>query len=219
MMDRRQFIRDVAFTAPFAVATLRAVERDAIDAQTPAPNPRPNPNFPQVPTWNTELKEIAPNVYAYIQAGGPGRDNVSISNAGLIVGDNQLMVIDALAAPMHTRRFVETIRKTSDKPFRHLVNTHHHSDHVNGNQYITGAEIVGHPYCRDEVVKMVPGPAKWPKRDGWTDGTDDRLILPPTTTFDGKMTYYYAKNLVEIFPMAPAHTWGDLVVYLPSTLR
>jgi glyoxylase-like metal-dependent hydrolase (beta-lactamase superfamily II) len=126
------------------------------------------------------------------------------------------MVIDALAAPMHTRAFVSAMRKTSDKPFRHLINTHHHSDHVNGNQYIPGAEIVGHPYCRDEVVKMVPGPAKWPKRDGWSDGTDDRLILPPVTTFDGKMTYYYAKNTVEILPMAPAHTWGDLVVYLPQ---
>src|SRR5215468_10481901 len=131
MIDRRQFIRDVAFTVPVALATLRTVERDAIAAQTLAPNPRPNPNFPQVPTWNTELRELAPNVYAYIQAGGPGRDNVSISNAGVIIGDNQLMVIDALAAPMLARRFVEAIRKTSDKPFRHLINTHHHSDHVN----------------------------------------------------------------------------------------
>jgi len=86
----------------------------------------------------------------------------------MFVGDSGTMVVDALAAPMHARAFVAAIRKTTDKPFRHLINTHHHSDHVNGNQYITGAEIVGHPYCRDEVVKMVPGPAKWPKRDAPT---------------------------------------------------
>src|SRR5690242_14813297 len=60
-----------------------------------------NPNFPQVPTWNTELRELAPGVYAYIQAGGPGRDNVSISNAGVIVGDDSVMVIDTLTAPKH----------------------------------------------------------------------------------------------------------------------
>jgi cyclase len=210
-------MRDVALTAPAMLAALRLDETRLLATQAAStPAARPNPNFPQVPTWNTELRELAPNVYAYIQAGGPARDNVSVSNAGLIVGDNGVMVVDALAAPMHTRAFVAAIRKVSDRPFRHLINTHHHSDHVNGNQYISGAEIIGHPYCREEVLKMVPGPAKWPKRDGWSDGTDDRVILPPVTTFDGKMTYYYGKNVVEVLPMAPAHTWGDLVVYLPQ---
>jgi cyclase len=217
MTDRRQFIKALALKASVAFTAWPVARDQPAFAQTPvAPNPRPNASFPQVPTWNTELRELAPDVYAYVQAGGPGRDNVSVSNAGLIVGDTGALVIDALAAPMHTRAFVGAMRRVTDKPFRHLINTHHHSDHVNGNQYIPGAEIIGHPYCRDEVLKMVPGPAKWPKRDGWSDGNDDRIILPPVTTFDGKMTYYYGKNVVELLPMAPAHTWGDLVVYLPQ---
>ena len=100
MRNRREFIRDIALSAPAALAALELADVRLLAGQNaPAPAARPNPNFPQVPTWNTELRELAPNVYAYIQAGGPGRDNVSISNAGLIVGDNQLMVIDALAAP------------------------------------------------------------------------------------------------------------------------
>ena len=28
--------------------------------------------FPQIPSWNTELKQLAPNVFAYTQATGPG---------------------------------------------------------------------------------------------------------------------------------------------------
>src|SRR6476619_1205443 len=140
MRNRREFIKDVVVAAPAAVVALRYREGLSLSAQTPPPV-RPNPNFPAVPTWNTELRELAPNVYAYIQAGGPGRDNVSVSNAGMVVGDSGTMVVDALAAPMHTRAFVAAIRRTTDKPFRHLINTHHHSDHVNGNQYISGAEI------------------------------------------------------------------------------
>lgn len=31
------------------------------------------------------------------------------------------------------------------------------------------------------------------------------------------MTYYYGKTVVEVFPMSPAHTYGDLVVYLPRS--
>jgi glyoxylase-like metal-dependent hydrolase (beta-lactamase superfamily II) len=29
------------------------------------------------------------------------------------------------------------------------------------------------------------------------------------------MTYHYGRTIVEVFPMVPAHTYGDLVVYLP----
>src|SRR5690606_37914811 len=89
-------------------------------------------------------------------------------------------------------------------------------DHVNGNQYFPGAEIVGHPYCREEVLKAVKGPALWAAREGWADGTEPRQIMPPTTTVDGKLTYHYGRNIVEVIPMVPAHTYGDLVVYLPQ---
>ena len=187
-------------------------------AQQPAPSTpaRPNPNFPQVPSWNTELRELAPNVYAYIQAGGPGRDNVSVSNAGMIVGDDGVMVIDTLTAPMHAKNFIAAIRKVTDKPFRRVINTHHHADHVNCNQYFMPAEVVAHPYCRDEVLKMVPGPALWPRREGWADGTEPRLIVPPVTTFENRMTYHYGQTVVELIFMGPAHTYGDIVAYLPQ---
>jgi glyoxylase-like metal-dependent hydrolase (beta-lactamase superfamily II) len=203
----------IGLAAPFTPAVSPA------RAQLPGPvafSAPPNPAFPLPPTWSTELRELAPGVYAYIQAGGPGRNNVSVSDAGVIVGDDGLMVIDSLTAPMHAKAMVAAIRQVSDKPFRHLINTHHHGDHVNGNQYIDGAEIIGHPYCRDEVLKMVAGPALWQKREGWADGTETRTILPPTTTIEHKVTYHYGKTVVEVFPMLPAHTYGDLVVYLPQ---
>ncbi len=189
----------------------------ALSAQTSAqPNPRPNPSFPAVPAWETELRELAPNVYAYIQAGGPGRDNVSVSNAGVIVGDDGVTVIDTLTAPIHAKNFINAIRKVTDKPFRRVINTHHHGDHVNGNQYFMPAEVVGHTYCREEVLKMIPGPATWPKRDGWADGTEPRQIVPPSTTFDDKMTLHYGSTVVDLIFMGPAHTYGDIVVHLPQ---
>ena len=195
--------------------TLAASAQQTASEQPGAPLPI-NPRFPQVPSWNTELREVAPSVYAYIQAGGPGKDNVSVSNAGVIVGDDSVMVIDTLTAPMHAKQFIAAIRKVTDKPFRHVINTHHHGDHINGNQYFMPAEIVAHPYCRDEVVKQVAGPALWPKREGWADGTEERRIVPPVTTFENRMTYHYGNTIVELMFMGPAHTYGDIVAYLPQ---
>ncbi|PYR72795.1 MAG: hypothetical protein DMF87_27235, partial [Acidobacteria bacterium] len=62
--------------------------RGSVAAQAPAatpPDPQPNKSFPMMPTWETELKELAPNVYAYIQGGGPAKNNVSVSNAAIVI--------------------------------------------------------------------------------------------------------------------------------------
>src|SRR3979490_2136467 len=66
-----------ALTSTFAAAR----GDDQFGGATPTLAPS-DPRFPAPPTWETQLTEVAPNVYAYIQAGGPGRDNASVANAG-----------------------------------------------------------------------------------------------------------------------------------------
>ena len=53
--------------------------------------------------WPTDFPQLAPGVFAYIQAGGPGVPSVSVSNAGLIVEDDHTLVIDTLGAPIHAK--------------------------------------------------------------------------------------------------------------------
>src|SRR4029077_15387033 len=103
----------------------RARADDQFGGVDPGP-PRPDPRFPRPPVWETELRELAPGVYAYIQAGGPGRDNASVANAGVIVGDRGVAVIDTLPAPMPARFLIPPIRRVTDKPVTQVFLTHHH---------------------------------------------------------------------------------------------
>ena len=170
-----------------------------------------------IPSWKTELRELAPNVFAYVQAGGPGIPSLSVSNAGLVVGDRRMLAIDALGAPLHAKAFIAAANKTApNKPFDRLILTHHHLDHIEGNQYFLPAEIVGHVYCRQAILKTkLPSPV-WEKRAGWADGGEPRKLIPPDITFTDKVTYYYSGQVVELIFNAPAHTWGDVMIYLPE---
>ena len=221
-LSRRQMIDRIVRVGVGGVAASKiSVGVSRAEAQLGGIQPIPlasNPDYPSPPTWETALTEVAPNAYAYIQAGGPGRNNAGVATAGVLIGDDGVMVIDTLAGPIYALALITAIREVTDKPFRHVINTHHHSDHINGNQYFEGAEIISHPYCRDEVVNVAHagGPTLWPRREGHANGNEPRRIVPPTTTFDGTMTYRYGGNVVELLPMVPAHTYGDVVAFLPQ---
>jgi cyclase len=174
--------------------------------------------YPVMPSWNTELKQLAPNVYAYQQEGGTGHLNAGISNAGLFVGEDSLMVFDALGYPVQSKAFISAAKKAGGgKSITHLINSHHHGDHVAGNQFFLPAQIAAHPYCRQEVLKAIPNtPPSWPKAEGLADGTEARKLAPPTVTFEDKLVYNIGGNIVEFRFVGPAHTWGDIVAYLPQ---
>jgi glyoxylase-like metal-dependent hydrolase (beta-lactamase superfamily II) len=127
-----------------------------------------------------------------MQGGGPDLSAAGVSNAGLIVGDEYLMAIDAMQGPLPARTFIAEAKRLTGKEFGRLINTHHHGDHVNGNQFFTHAEISSHPYCRQEVLKAV---AATPKMWATTPGVATE---------------------VQLRYVGPAHTWGDVVVYLPQ---
>jgi cyclase len=171
--------------------------------------------YPQIPSWNTELKQLAPNVFAYTQATGPGVDNGSLSNAGLIVGDD-LCAIDALGPPVHAKAFIAAAKKATGKSFGRLVNTHHHRDHTNGNCFFLPAEIVSHQYTRQAVIDQGIPAHPYDNRPQWQEGMSELKLAPPVTTFTDRMTLRYKDLVVELIYNGPAHTWGDVMAYLPQ---
>src|SRR5271170_3980271 len=111
-LTRREAMRRVAMTSVGVASVLSGAAGLArLSAQGPndvqaTPPPATDPKFPMPPAWKRELRQLASNVYAYMQGGGPGVNNFGVSNAGLIVGADYLMAIDATQGPIPARAFI-----------------------------------------------------------------------------------------------------------------
>ena len=69
-------------------------------------------------------------------------------NSVVIVYDRGVMVVDTHINPAVARSVIKKIRSITDKPVTHVVNTHWHDDHTNGNhayrQAFPDTKIVAH---------------------------------------------------------------------------
>src|SRR3989442_2826539 len=112
----------------------------------------------EVPTrWKSGMLEVGPRVFAYVQASGidPAGDT-GVSNAGLILGHEGNVLVDALMVPSMTRRLVAAIKKTTRKPIATLINTHHHLDHTGGNRFFSRPTRIASQKCREALAPGFP---------------------------------------------------------------
>ena len=105
-----------------------------------------------IETPTHRFEKIADGVYFAV---GTGSVYV-MSNAMVVIGDTDVLVVDSHVTPTAARALLESIKSITDKPVRYLVNTHYHFDHAHGNQaFPDGVEIIGHEYTREKLLGPV----------------------------------------------------------------
>lgn len=167
---------------------------------------------------NTELKKLAPTVYAFLQREAPGQSNYSVSNFGIVVGPRSLLAIDAGGGPQHARNFIAAA-KPLGKPFDRIVITHAHPDHTIGlTQFPADIEIVAQEETRAQMARTpaFPTPAYWATNPAWGRPGDVNKVIVPTVTFHDRMSVYYGETQVDFVWPGRAHTSGDAMVLLPK---
>ncbi|MGP3535772.1 MBL fold metallo-hydrolase [Microbacterium sp. RD1] len=156
-----------------------------------------------------ETHEVAPGVFATLQPDG----SWGLSNAGFLVDDGEVCVVDTLLTESRTRRFREDIRReTGQDDVRFLINTHHHSDHTFGNFVFDDATIIAHAGCREAVIATGLSPMG---RDPFVPWGEIRL-RPPEVAFEGRLTLHVGATEVHLIHVGPAHTREDVIVWLPE---
>lgn len=141
-------------------------------------------------------------------------DSLSL-NIGLIVGDDEALVIDTRATYGQADELKREISLVTDAPIRFVVNTHHHWDHTFGNARFDSSALVGHTRCAHQLEATGPAMKEQLKTlvgPNDHDQVDAIEIVPPTTTFDTSLDLEVGGRIVSLSYRGRAHTDNDIVV-------
>jgi glyoxylase-like metal-dependent hydrolase (beta-lactamase superfamily II) len=158
-----------------------------------------------------QLKLIGPNIWAAIDdaKGDAG------ANAGFVVGDDGVTVIDTFENEVAAKALMGQIHALTHLPIKFVINTHYHLDHVAGNRVFAqhGAVIVGHHSVRawihSENLKFFGEKIK-PEEKAMVEN-----LLAPEVTYDTGVTLFLGTRRIEVTYMQ-GHTGGDSVVSIPD---
>jgi glyoxylase-like metal-dependent hydrolase (beta-lactamase superfamily II) len=177
-----------------------------------------NPNDP------FRLQKLTDSLYVLYGRGG---------NIGFLIGPESVLVVDSQYRNL-APGIIEKIKSVTDKPIRYLINTHHHPDHVGGNEsFLPFALILAHDNVRKRmlespavIMKEYPAELEKAEKEGnqkaidfykeqieWAKKIRVEEIAAPFLTFDSEFRIYLGQEKVEVWHAPPAHTDGDAVVY------
>jgi len=162
--------------------------------------------------WFT-LNKIGPNVWAAID--NPKAKQRAYANAGFVIGDDGVVVIDTLTGDEAAGHLLQEIRKLTALPVKFVVNTHYHSDHVAGNKVFadSGGRVLAHRNVRtwihSENVRLL----------GDKPNPDLKTFIErfarPTVTYTDAIDLYLGSRAIQVRAF-PGHTGGDSVVIVPD---
>lgn len=143
-----------------------------------------------------------------------------ISNAGFVVTEEGVVIIDALGSPALANDLIAEIRRITPKPIRYVIVTHFHADHIYGLQVFkaAGAEILGHPagreYLNSETAKLR---LEASRKDlaPWIDNKT-QLLGADRWLADQQTELQLGSYVFQIRHVGPAHTPEDLAVFVPK---
>ena len=177
------------------------------------------PNKVYAPS-NVEMNliKVTEHVYYVQGAAGMATDNEGfISNAGVIITDEGVVLFDALGTPSLADLLLKKIRQITDKPIRKVIVSHYHADHIYGLEVYKelGAEIIapaaameylGSPQAQERLEERSFSLEPWVNESTYLVTPD--VLLTKNTTFElGGLKFHM--NL-----LGAAHSEGDLTLYV-----
>jgi glyoxylase-like metal-dependent hydrolase (beta-lactamase superfamily II) len=146
------------------------------------------------------MKMLKPDVY--VGLGGAG------GNSTVIIGKTGVIVVDAKQTEAGAKDLLAQIAKVTPKPVTTVILTHSDGDHVNGLvAFPAGIKIIAHENNKKEQQTALAAGGR---------GAPPADRLPTQVVTKEKETVTIDGMKLELLHFGPAHTSGDLIVYVPS---
>jgi cyclase len=170
------------------------------------------------------IQEINPHVFVWVaedildQEGDPQFNRAG--NAGFIITDDGVVVVNTTNTPFNARALLYEIRKRTAQPVRYVINTSASPDAMLGNEAFADFSpvIISTPQAaqemrsyRHEFTSRVEG--------NWRIAASMRGIhpLPPTETFDKEATLQIGGQQIKLINLGDNASPGNAAVYLPQS--
>jgi glyoxylase-like metal-dependent hydrolase (beta-lactamase superfamily II) len=189
-------------------------------------------------TWCivVKLQQVSESCFAVLNE----RNRLCDANSGL-VNRGGGAVIDTQADLHHARQMIELFGRVWPGMPKRVINTSENGDHVSGNQFFAGSEIIAHRSVPDRM-QQVADPLRYRQLLDAADGFASRLMLravapgelaigrqlrrdydfdgieltPPTTLFDDQYVLDLDGTEVRLIHVGPCHQVGDTIVHVPQ---
>ncbi|MDE2476394.1 MAG: MBL fold metallo-hydrolase [Alphaproteobacteria bacterium] len=171
----------------FTFAIIAGLTGFGVLAQAQAPNPP------------LTVKKVKNNIY-FVEGGG--------GNSGVIIGQNGVIVIDTKTTAAAGKGIVDAVAKLTNKPITTVILTHSDADHVNGLvSFPKGVTIIADQNDRKEMEAALAAGAR---------GAPPSEFLPNKIVTEARENDTIDGVKLTLIHVAPAHTSGDLAIYLPD---
>src|SRR6516164_2098969 len=145
------------------------------------------------------VHQLKPTVY-WVEGGG--------GNSGVLIGDKGVIVIDAKTTAAGGKELLDNIAKITPKPVTTVILTHSDGDHVNGlASFPAGITIIAQENNKKEQEAALAAGGR---------GAPPAGHLPTQVVSKNKENLKIDGVKLEVLHWVPAHTSGDLVVFLPD---
>ena len=151
------------------------------------PPAQPAFQFPSI----TTIEKLSDNLYRIPGAGG---------HTAVLVRSDGVLLVDT-KVENNGKTLLDMVKKVTDKPVTHIVNTHTHFDHTGSNaEFPAQVEVVTHDNTKTNMEKM----------DAFK--SDAGKVGLPNRTFKDRLTLFKGKEAVDLYYFGAAHTNGDAFV-------
>lgn len=163
-----------------------------------------------------QLKKVSENIY-FVQgpAGTPTDNDGFMSNAGVVITPDGVVVFDSLGTPSLAYKLYSLIKNVTEQPIKKVVVSHYHADHIYGLQVFKelGAEIIAPQGAKDYLASDAKQGRLNERRESlfpWVN--EDTYIVEPDVYIDADTTFELGGVNFDLILLGSTHSQGDLML-------